>query len=359
MRRHESRREQVTHVIGDLNGSYYAYMENLYALDPKVVEWVEGQLHWIGGNQQVVFLGDILMDRIGQGFEILLDIKRLRLEAQAAGGDIKVLAGNHDDLFISYAIDTATATHYPAHENMFHFSSRSQADLDELLDFCEDEWMAQGLTADSLAKYRKKILKTMRASEKGSAILEEIGKMQLFERAGNALLQHVAPTHDIVDWYIKKHSFLETMQEVYSGTLSQLMKNRDGVHVQDLVTFIEAKSLFLSGLAREPFHMRYPYIAEEKAKMLIKEGTRVICYGHNLYANEPETIEKTDAFYQKTGLLALSIDTGFGRIQGKREAGTWRLGDDASECRSIVSLFPDGHVVFGTGYDQREYQIRG
>lgn len=55
---------------------------------------------WIGGNRRLVFLGDIIGDRGTTGLECMRQIDRLRKEARMAGGDISVLAGNHEDIAI-------------------------------------------------------------------------------------------------------------------------------------------------------------------------------------------------------------------------------------------------------------------
>lgn len=83
--------------VGDLHGNVDILYKNLRSLGIISTFGV-----WTGGNQRLVLLGDIMGDRGVTGLECMRQIDRLRDEARAAGGDITVLAGNHDDIAISY-----------------------------------------------------------------------------------------------------------------------------------------------------------------------------------------------------------------------------------------------------------------
>lgn len=83
--------EHQVDVIGDNNGSFEGFLAN--ALDLGVIN-AEG--HWAGGDRRLVMVGDIWGDRQGQGDLVLRKALELREEARSNGGDIFVLAGNHD-----------------------------------------------------------------------------------------------------------------------------------------------------------------------------------------------------------------------------------------------------------------------
>jgi hypothetical protein len=83
--------------VGDLHGDY----ENLVLIlkNPKV-GLVDDNLHWIGGKTHFVQTGDI-MDRGDRAKEILDLLMRLEKEAEAAGGKVHILLGNHEEATIT------------------------------------------------------------------------------------------------------------------------------------------------------------------------------------------------------------------------------------------------------------------
>lgn len=81
-------------VFGDVHGSY----DKLVTLLQRT-ETIDADLAWSGGEAHVVFCGD-LVDRGPNERPVLDLIRRLETEAEAAGGRIHVLIGNHEVLNI-------------------------------------------------------------------------------------------------------------------------------------------------------------------------------------------------------------------------------------------------------------------
>ncbi|MGB5294648.1 MAG: metallophosphoesterase, partial [Thermoanaerobaculia bacterium] len=83
---------EVTRVvaIGDLHGSYEKALRIL-----KAAGLIDDDLRWIGGEEHLVITGDVL-DRGTGGRELMDLIRRLQDEAQAAGGYVHMLLGNHE-----------------------------------------------------------------------------------------------------------------------------------------------------------------------------------------------------------------------------------------------------------------------
>ncbi|MGB5660551.1 MAG: metallophosphoesterase, partial [Thermoanaerobaculia bacterium] len=83
---------EVTRVvaIGDLHGSYEKALRIL-----KAAGLIDDDLRWIGGEEHLVITGDVL-DRGTGGRELMDLIRRLQDEAQAAGGCVHMLLGNHE-----------------------------------------------------------------------------------------------------------------------------------------------------------------------------------------------------------------------------------------------------------------------
>jgi hypothetical protein len=84
-------------AIGDLHGDYDNFV--LILKNPKV-GLVDEDLHWIGGKTHFVQTGDI-MDRGDRAKEILDLLMRLEKEAEASGGKVHILLGNHEEATIT------------------------------------------------------------------------------------------------------------------------------------------------------------------------------------------------------------------------------------------------------------------
>jgi len=84
-------------AVGDLHGDYDNFV--LILKNPKV-GLDDDNLHWSGGKTHLVQTGDIL-DRGDKAKEILDLLMRLEGEAEAAGGKVHILLGNHEELTIT------------------------------------------------------------------------------------------------------------------------------------------------------------------------------------------------------------------------------------------------------------------
>jgi hypothetical protein len=84
-------------AIGDLHGAYDNFVAILQDAKIKVLD---DDLRWIGGKTHLVQIGDIL-DR-GTGARKIFDlIRRLEGEAEAAGGRVHMLIGNHEAIALN------------------------------------------------------------------------------------------------------------------------------------------------------------------------------------------------------------------------------------------------------------------
>jgi len=79
-------------AIGDIHGNYDGFVSILQRAG-----LVDGEAHWIGGDTTFVQTGDIF-DRGIEVFEVLDLLMRLEQEAEAAGGQVIVLLGNHEGM---------------------------------------------------------------------------------------------------------------------------------------------------------------------------------------------------------------------------------------------------------------------
>ena len=107
-------------VIGDLHGDYENFEK---IIKGKGIELVDSALHWSGGKTHLVQTGDI-MDRGDDARKILDVLMRLETEAEATGGKVHVLIGNHEELNVGGLI-----TRYPDYVTWHEF-----------VDFLPDEY---------------------------------------------------------------------------------------------------------------------------------------------------------------------------------------------------------------------------
>ena len=82
-------------AIGDVHGSYDKLLELL-----RGTGLVDEQLTWAGGKDHLVFVGD-LIDRGPDDREVMDLVMRLQTEAEAAGGRVHALLGNHEVMNLS------------------------------------------------------------------------------------------------------------------------------------------------------------------------------------------------------------------------------------------------------------------
>ncbi len=87
-------------AVGDLHGAYEHFVEILIGTD-----LVDDKLNWIGGKTHLVQIGDVLDrgDKPGEIFDLAI---RLEKEAEAAGGRVHMMIGNHEEMnFANTAFD--------------------------------------------------------------------------------------------------------------------------------------------------------------------------------------------------------------------------------------------------------------
>ena len=83
-------------AVGDLHGDYDNFITILR--QPKI-NIIDDEGSWIGGKTHLVQIGDI-MDRGNKAREIIEFLKKLAKQAEAAGGKVHMLIGNHEEMNI-------------------------------------------------------------------------------------------------------------------------------------------------------------------------------------------------------------------------------------------------------------------
>lgn len=91
----------ATAAIGDIHGDITRAQEII-----RDAGLIDNNGNWIGGQKKLVFTGD-LTDRGTEGYDVIQWVRRLESQAAAQGGEVTVLAGNHDAIIV--AISRAAA----------------------------------------------------------------------------------------------------------------------------------------------------------------------------------------------------------------------------------------------------------
>lgn len=85
------------YIVGDIHGQFVKLVRVL-----QQINLIDDALNWCGGTAHLWFMGDF-MDRGPDGLTAVEMAMRLQREAQAAGGEVHALMGNHEILFLSAA----------------------------------------------------------------------------------------------------------------------------------------------------------------------------------------------------------------------------------------------------------------
>ncbi len=97
-------------VVGDIHGAYAEFVRLLQA-----THVVDESLGWTGGKTHLVSLGDLL-DRGAESRNVMDLLIRLQSEASAAGGQVIVVAGNHELMNLIGDLRYISSAEYKAFE---------------------------------------------------------------------------------------------------------------------------------------------------------------------------------------------------------------------------------------------------
>jgi hypothetical protein len=137
-------------AVGDVHGAFDRFTAIL-----REAGLIDGQRRWAGGNATLVQVGDIL-DRGGDSRQVLDLLRQLEREAPRAGGQVRLILGNHEVMRMAGDWRYVSPGEYQA------FQSASADDLRErlyrqALKDAEAKAKAQGERLDA-AEFRKAFL---------------------------------------------------------------------------------------------------------------------------------------------------------------------------------------------------------
>lgn len=325
-------------AVGDLFGSTEALGANLESLGVVSVD-VNGNLHWVGGNRKIVFHGDILGDRQTHGMDAVDMISKLSKEAKLQGGEIDMLAGNHEDFFLSFLSGRVGAANSDA------FESCRQGHYYGLLELCKygssqisnvdpDTFTTLGISQQELIwkqlnTERDLILKNMQKDSRGRTMLEIMCNFKLAVVHDDSLFTHTDPTFSMMKTLTQQGDvkmMADRINTYYQkGLRDSLLNDKEPSpffdQLRDIFLNTDNREYFWSGLSGQD---EFDFIDAIK-----RQGINAIFHGH------------TDQFlpvYERQGLSVASVDMGALRDEGHKSK------------RSVLKIKQNGVVERGKDF---------
>ncbi|KKP36672.1 MAG: hypothetical protein UR27_C0015G0030 [Candidatus Peregrinibacteria bacterium GW2011_GWA2_33_10] len=202
-------------IIGDLHGNLMGFWLNLKSLN-----LINEKKEWIGGNRILILLGDIDADRCNGGLEILLEIDRLKRQAQKQGGNIVCIAGNHDDWGNSFLMNkkiighTKTPAKICKKNNsgigLLQYKRFGSEKLQQMHNDDPEIW-------DQLTQEQENIIKNMRQIEEGLRILKTKCNSKLLLQINDILFHHAPLSHEMSTLILEKG--VDKINQIYQNGL--------------------------------------------------------------------------------------------------------------------------------------------
>jgi hypothetical protein len=311
-------------AVADLHGDYDRFIYILAHPQIALVRVVDGDLRWVGGKAHLVQLGDV-MDRGPYARRIFDLLKRLEKEAEAAGGMVHTLLGNHEEMnitgisldyqnyvgveqFVSFLPDDFRKTREAEYIRTLPPEEKKKAEI-EGLDIGTD---------DGLFGYWKKILDS---------------KDQAAQHA------YVLGFNDAVgDWLIRQNAVIKINDVVYvHGGISETLSKWP---IREINTVMRSELEYFQGIMRNPQQVGRPFkpklvydpdgplwfrgLAEDKKsaqaevdRILANLEARAMVIGHNFFAYQggrstTVTKELVARFQDKVWVMDTGISGSYG-----------------------------------------------
>lgn len=294
-------------VVGDFKGSFISMLRCLQSL-----ELVNSDDQWIGGDSQVVFLGDMLANRFPSGLECLRFIHQIEKDAEKCGGCFTLIAGNHEEIALSYLIgklpwgQTDNRLYMPALQaqiqrqglGLLEFSQYGSCALrkaaetesrdlefEALVQSFFDKLDGEGRVDERdpwvlLVKEQSRVVANLLARDRG--VVGQIQRLRLVHRHGPALFLHCPPSAAIVEYLTQGDLNLNIghANGVFSSVLESGLLGR-GLGRQEeraLDEYSSLSELFLCPGNLSSFR-QYPH-AHRYARKLIRCGISFVFFAH-------------------------------------------------------------------------------
>jgi hypothetical protein len=340
-------------AVADLHGDYERFV---FILTQPGVGVLDEELHWIAGKTHLVQLGDI-MDRGPDAKEILDLLIRLEKEAEAVGGMVHVLIGNHEEMNI-----TGISLDYPGYVKVKQF-----------VDFLPDSYRES-----QEAKYLKTLSPQERKKAKESGLdvatdenLASFWQKIIDRKDSESRKAYVLGFNDAYgDWLLQKNVIIMIDDIIFvHGGVSEAFSKWP---LREINTVMRTELAFFRGRMRDPRQYRRPFkpklvynsdspiwykgLASKGAesaqpevdRILANMGARTMVIGHNFfsYPGGSPIVQKNNVarFQDKIWMMDTGISGSYGGVPSALifDNGDFKVWGETEEvaARTAVKLPP-------------------
>jgi hypothetical protein len=340
-------------AIADLHGDYERFV---FILTQPEIGVLDEELHWIAGKTHLVQLGDV-MDRGPDAKEIFDLLIRLEKEAEAVGGMVHVLIGNHEEMNI-----TGISLDYPGYVKVKQF-----------VDFLPDSYRES-----QEAKYLKTLSPQERKKAKESGLdvatdenLASFWQNIIDRKDSESRKAYVLGFNEAYgDWLLQKNVIIMINDIIFvHGGVSEAFSKWP---LREINTVMRTELEFFQGRMRDPRQYRRPFkpklvynsdgplwfrgLASKGAesaqpevdRILANMGARTMVIGHNFfsYPGGSPIVEKNSVarFQDKVWMMDTGISGSYGGVPSALvfDKGDFKVWGETEEvaARTAVKLPP-------------------
>jgi hypothetical protein len=338
-------------AVADLHGDFEQF---IYILAHPQVALIDNDLRWIGGKSHLVQLGDI-MDRGPHARRIIDLLMRLEKEAEAAGGMVHVLLGNHEEMNI-----TGIALDYPSYVTVEQFVSFLPEDFRR----AREAGYIRSLPPEE--RKRAEIEGLDVETDQGVA---DFWRSIIVSKDPEARRAYVRGFNDSVgDWFIGKNAVVMINGVVYvHGGISEAISKWP---LREINTVIRSELQQFQAIMRDPQRTAAPFkpklvydpdgplwfrgLAEsgragqaEVDRILQNMGARAMVVGHNYFSyggGRSPVVKKQNVarFEDKVWIMDTGIAGSYGGVPSALifENGEFRLWGETEEVAARSGIKP-------------------
>lgn len=339
-----------TLYLGDLHGNYRVFEETVVNVLKLATKGADGNLVWVGGNRKFNDLGDIVFDRVTESFQILRQMRNLRVQAAKEGGRVEVVAGNHEDFAIGFFMGgpdmldafrnamrtdsagnrqgagiyeffakyTAMGRHHAQYEGLTRDPKKTLPETaatlwEKLIDLRNSHKIL-----DELETYRKEILANMAKDAEGLEILEELARLKLvLADDGVSISIHTEPTDQILASLTNNtneragvEKNVTELNAKFRILLEKLFLKQTDLSDEEKAELNELRNTFIYTDNRN-FKAYYEegQINKDNLKALADAGYKVIVHGHT-------DLNYAISFRTAEGIEIVNTDRSVGKTAG-------------------------------------------
>ncbi|MCJ7487461.1 MAG: metallophosphoesterase [Candidatus Aminicenantes bacterium] len=340
-------------AVADLHGDYDRFV---FILTQPSVGVLDEELHWIAGKTHLVQLGDI-MDRGPDAKDIFDLLIRLEKEAEAVGGMVHVLIGNHEEMNI-----TGISLDYPGYVKAKQFvdflpdSYRESKEAEYLKTLSSQERKKakeNGLdvaTDENLASFWQKIIDRKDSESRKAYVLgfndaygEWLLQKNVIIMIDDIIFVHGGVSEAFSKWPLREiNTVMRTELAFFQGRMRDPRQYRRPFNPK--LVYNPDGPIWFRGLASKGGESAQP----EVDRILANMGARTMVIGHNFFsfpAGSPIVgKDQVARFHEKVWMMDSGISGSYGGVPSAfiYDRGEFKVWGETEEvaARTAVKIPP-------------------